>query len=309
MSYIVEKILTKDLGCETVDGLSFWNKPSLLTAYTERDGTNLCYLQVTDKGKVVAVMAIIEKMMYGITYISQAHEQFYTSIDIFLPNEQNIHSAEFERNSIYKAIAWFLKKHYCKIHLNLDYHTIDIRPFLWAGYKAKPQYTYVVSPGKYSKNDLTQSIRAEIKKGENNELYVSENWDLSVCEVLSQELATRKNRAFRQTEKQYHAFWDSLHTAGLCEMATVYQKDTPLTFFITLIDHQIKNLYTLSIATSELGVKLKSSIYCYDNLFQKYKDFSRFDLSGANVENIAYFKSKFNSTLVPYFRIEKDMWR
>jgi len=304
MAYKIEKIKAVDIPNYINNKISFWAKPELLNLFAKRDNTELFYIIVTQNDTILSIMPILEKKKYRFVYINQAHEQYYTPIDFLLPDNQTLFSLQYEKLAILKLFAKYLKNNYFKVVINFEDNISDIRAFSWVGFTVTPLYVYKKNIINYSEEYLAPSVKPELKKAYKNGLTAKQYWDIKSCSNLLQSLSNRKNRPKRQTENDYQLFLNDLYKNSLCDMVLVCKDDTPLTFAIVLKDKVSLTLYSFVTATSDLGLKLNSGIFCFNYILSNYREYSIFDLGGANIENVAFFKSKFNCELKNYYRVE-----
>ena len=112
-----------------------------------------------------------------------------------------------------------------------------------------------------------------------------------------------KKRPLRQIQENYFPFLTDLHEKGLCSKYVVFKEHEPLAYLIVLFDQHKKIIYAFYSALKEVGKKKGANIFCFDYMLNTHHDYHTFDFTGANVENIAFFKSQFNCNLVSYFGI------
>ena len=206
---------------------------------------------------------------------------------------------------ILQEIANYLKKNYFKVILDFDSSILDMRAFSWNGFQVSPRYTFTLKLNTYNPENLTQIMRAELRKANEEGLYAIECWDLNAVETLSRSLAIRKKRTHRQSRNIYLNFLDELNSLNICSKVVVYKDDLPTYFCIYLKDIPNSCIYALVAAANEAGNHYCSSVFGYDFIFNNNYDFDLFDFTGANTEQIAFYKSKFNCDLVNYYRIQK----
>ena len=307
MAYAVTKLNYDEIDQNTKNKLSFLANPELLEAFAKRDGAVFYYLGIIEHSKIIAIMPVFEKKKFGMRYLIQPIEYKYTPIDFFLTDSLSLFRKQNHQLMILKTLALYLKKEYFKLMIDFESSIQDIRAFKWVGLDVEPLYTYT----KVIKEDSSEKLPTETKRQLNNkakkELHIKECWDLDIYKTLSIDMLNHQNRQKRQVQKGYFSFLDDLCIKGFCAMYVAYKEEKPLVYLIVLKDPQKSFLYAFYSALSEEGKKLGANIYCYDYVLNNHKDFEIFDFTGANIENIAFFKSQFNCELVNYFRIEKKI--
>ena len=304
-NYEVSILKAEDLPEDIINKLSFWSKPTLCKAYAKKDGVNLFYLSVLINNNIVAILPIFEKKKYGITYLVQPPELYYTMIDTFNMDCSTLYKKQNNNLMILQKIANHLKKYYFKVMLDLDPSIKDMRAFTWGGYQVSPRYTFTLKLNIYNSANSTKTMRDDLKKANESGLYAKECWDLNAVETLSRSIALRKKRSFRHCTNGFLDFLDELKELNICSKVVVYKDDLPIYFATYLKDISNSCIYALVSAANETGNKYFSSVFGLDFYFGNNNDFDLFDFTGANTEQVAFFKSKFNCDLVNYYRIHK----
>jgi len=305
MKYETVKLCINNLEQSMIDTLSFWSKPLLLESFAKRDDALCYYLAVVENNKILALMPVFEKKKFGLRYLVQPMEYYYTPINFFSLENYSVHRKQNHRLMILKALAVYIKKEYFKINLRFERSIQDIRAFKWVGLKAEPLFTYIIKINEYSSEKLPNETRRQLNNKAKKELMVKECRDMKIYKDISINMLNRKKRSFRQIETKYINFLDELHAANLCVQYVVFKDDEPLTYNIILLDRQHKYIYGFLSATSDKGMKFGANIFCIDHIIKNHSDFEIFDFTGANTEKISFFKSQFNCDLKNYYKINK----
>ena len=303
MPYSITKLRHDELEQKKIKDLSFWAEPALLSSFAKRDEVIFYYLVASEHDNIKAIMPVFEKRKFGLRYLIQPYEYYYTPIDFFIEEKQSLFRKQNHELMILKEYAIFLKKEYFKFKLHLDPSIRDIRAFKRTGFRVEPLYTYTKIIKEYESSGLPKETKRLLQNKAKKELYIKENWDLEIYKALSISMLNKKNRPLRQVEKNYLDFLNDLYDKGFCTKYIVYKGEEALVYLILLKDKINKYLYAFYSAMSENGKKIGANIFCFDYILSHHYDFEILDFTGANNENIAFFKSQFNCELVNYYRI------
>ena len=308
MDYKIVKLNSTDIGKETESRLSFWGNPLLLESFAKRDELNFYYLVVSNNEKMVAIMPVFERRKFGIKYIVQPYEYYYTPIDFLLLENQSFYKTQNHQLEIYKILASYLKKEFYKINIHFDMSIQDIRAFKWSKFDIEPLYTYVKSIQDYDSDTLPRETKRNLNNKAKKELQIKNIWDLEIYKSLSENMLNRINRSHRQIQPNFIRFLDDLHKKGFCEMYVALKDELSIACNILLKDKEKFLMYAFPYAVNEIGKEYRANSFCFDHIFSCHKEYNQFDFSGANIENIAYFKSQFNCELVSYYRVSKKIF-
>jgi len=208
--------------------------------------------------------------------------------------------------SIFIEINNEIKKHSPSyVNISTVPNFLDIRQFKWNGYSAEPRYSYVVKLNK-SITDIWQSFRKEarnsINYGKKTGFEFQTGKDISIFYKMLKDRYEEQNLKNPILSKGYiedlfNYFSDNLKVYYL------YNNNREVISFGVTLEYKDRFLFWMGSTKAEKN----SNEYLLWKLIQfaKSKDFTKFDLVGANTENICNFKSKFNPKLELYFSLEK----
>jgi len=299
----IEKIPVSDLPHTHHTALSFWANPRLLSIFAQKDYINAFYLLVKQNQTIKAIMPVFENKKWGISYIYQPRFYRYTTIDFFTDSTSLFH-IQNEQIDILTCIALFLKKNYKKINIALQHTTSDIRPFKVTGFTIDTLYTYHKTINTYDPATLPRILKRQLTTATNDSLYIKENWDIPTFQSLSKTFKGRKGEWDISFDDTLFSFLDSLHQQSLCTAVVAYKDDNPIAYRIILTDTNSLFLYDMLAVANDIGNTLGAGASCLDFIFQHFSTYLVFDFCGANIPNIAFFKSQFQCELMPYFTIK-----
>ena len=235
----------------------------------------------------------------GIPYLGPVMEKNYGGMKQD-KKESYIHFLISEMDAEIKKI----KPNYYTVTLVPEF--IDVRPFQWLNYQVKPSYTYTMDLQPDMEKiweNLAPVCRQNIRKGEALECRMARCEDTS---ILTGMLTERYNQ-----QGLNHA----VDPAYLKEVLTAYPEDIIL---MGLYDQdQLIGAVLNQVCNRYLGwmglPKPKDKKYTYANefmvwqLMQQAKSLGipKFEISGANKQNLCQYRSKFNPRLEIYFTVTK----
>jgi len=181
----------------------------------------------------------------------------------------------------------------------------DVRPWTWAGWSAKPRYTYVLDLTRPL--PLTHAVRKHLRKCQEAGITFDATWNLDIlCAVFE---ATKERRGFgtRLSMAGFRRLATRLHEAGIATMGVARAADgesaaghilltvpgVPKSFHWAVGTHA---RYLTSGVSSWLMVETAAEL--------TRRGFQSWDLCGADFPSIARFKSNLGGTLVHYFQVE-----
>ncbi len=183
---------------------------------------------------------------------------------------------------------------------------IDIRPFQWLNYRIQPNYTYTIDPEPEPEiiwESFTPLCRQNIRKGEVLKCSVDRCEDIS---ILNDMLTERYND---------QGFNHGVHSDYLKAVMASYPENIVLTGLYDnakLIGAVLSQVYKRYIGWMGLP-KPQDKKYTYVNEFllwqlilqAKLMGIRKFEISGANKQNLCRYRSKFNPQLEMYFTVSK----
>jgi hypothetical protein len=184
---------------------------------------------------------------------------------------------------------------------------LDARPFLWAGYRVSPMYNFIADIRDTKKlwDGFKQELRKNIKKAENSGITIEEGGREeyfhiinSVIEKLKDEEGCPPKRAL--IDDLFQAFWPENFkifvaryggeiVGGIIALAF---KDKVSAWY-GAVKADLKGLYPTDLLHWHLVQWGCSNNYRY------------FEIYGANIPTISYYKSRYNFDLDLYFHVTR----
>lgn len=208
-----------------------------------------------------------------------------------------IHSDISERKKIegMNLLVESLIKKFDKIDLKLNPEFNDIRAFTWNGFDNQTYYTYLIDLNK--KLNYSENISRQIKKYKLTHT-VEHVVDLKISEgIFEQHLIDMNKNGIPKKELSAIRSWLTyLSEQGLLKVFALRDDNNEINGSAIYIVHSTR-AYLISIMS-----KNTAQVLLYDEVFNFMKEHAVFciDLLGANLQNIAVYKSQFDANLQSY---------
>ena len=183
---------------------------------------------------------------------------------------------------------------------------MDIRPFIWAGWKTYIRYTYQINLDNTLWDRISSRCRQTIRKALKNSINITcsdnldEFYDLFQLNYSSQKMQTPVSKNLIKevfntfSWKKQCKLWMAKTDTGELAAAAIFVWDS-------------KRAYGWVGASNPRIRENGAPSLLYWSIFKELSEtFNELDLCGANTPNIVKFKSSFNPELVPYYQVEKS---
>jgi hypothetical protein len=200
-----------------------------------------------------------------------------------------------------------LQKKYRFINLLLPPNIIDIRPFIYCGFKSDVKYTYV-------NNLLDIKLSSDVKSMRNraNKLGIQFDFNTDSNEILNQNIASFFKLGYKKKYiKRLERFILNLKNVGYLIPISARLNNILLASGYVLLDKENFNAMNLFITSDKENYQtgVHSSLYLYNLYWLKDNGFLTNDLFGATTKGIGNFKSNFNGDLTPYYHVRYNFIR
>ncbi|GAB1462827.1 GNAT family N-acetyltransferase [Pedobacter sp. UBA4863] len=249
-------------------------------------------------------------------FIYQANNKAIISFIAYTKGEQIRHPSHFfysafwiENNLsdtqycqyLYEFISALVKQ-YDTIEIKLPIDVLDIRPFLWNKFSITNYYTYIKKLDKLDYHSVTEKNIRKVKKLGYTCVREKMNGEsLNVNLQLFSDLKVYGKRKIANIGKLMMA----LSGQGYLESFNCYKDDELIASNLILLDEKFKIAYTLLLNKTSRINKDDVHSLLHDFFFTQLKEdgYSYVDLLGADMKNIASFKSRFKTDLKPHFLV------
>lgn len=197
-----------------------------------------------------------------------------------------------------------LQKNYSEVNLRLPIEITDIRPFLWKDFSIDNRYTYI--------KDLSNSLSYNSSTSKNIKRILSKNY-VCVEEELDEKSLQLNMQMFKDLKIFHHKKRESISKLmkGLAVRQKLmsyncYLNNKMIASNIILLDLDNKVAYTLLLNKIEKEIKddVHSLLHHFFFTILKERQFKSVDLLGGDIQSIAAFKSRFNTSLKRHYIVK-----
>jgi hypothetical protein len=282
--------------------LPVWVHPDFLLAAAELQDVQTYHLVCRKGEQIVALMPLYEKSKFGIKRLINPVCAYYQGLWFFWQENRQPNRVLLDELNLSHEIALFLKKHYTKGCFNLIPQNQDIRGFSWAGFRAKPLYTF-----EQVLNEPMQIIKDEkekLKRALNQDYTFVEKFDPDVFISMLKELHNRKEQKFRLSYSAFGLWMKQLHEAGLLIQDNLMQGERIVSSNLVLAATGETTAYTIMRCTDQAGLRSGASILHSVKLIESLQHrFTKLDFCGGNNPEVARFKAALGLKLRLFFQI------
>lgn len=286
------------------DKVPLYFHPEWLDAVCENSWTALVY---ENKMNVIqAIMPLPYKKIFGnILFLMPKQTQF---LGIWFETKEN--SRNYERYSFeQKVISSFIKRIpkflMFKIRFSPDF--INSQPFNWSGFKQTNQYSYRLNKID-NHNELFKSfkgnLRRNIRKAEKI-VRIEETEDLKTFYEINKLTFQRQNIKIKYSFELVKKVDDYLNKNKLRKILLAKDNQDNVHAVLYMIFDKDIAYYLWGGANPKFKSSQAQNYLLWEAIKLASKKVKVFDFEGSMIQNIAEVYRKFNSTIVPYYRISK----
>lgn len=214
----------------------------------------------------------------------------------------------FEHISVTRSLINRLKSEYSNSSHLLLPSTLDVRPWIWTGWKAIPHYTYILDLNRELR--LSHAIRKQVNKGNRSGFTLEVDWSLDAFWNIFSKTQRRQNFAIDMGKIQFCKLANLLHESGITKMITALSPDkNPIASRIEIFLPESDTCYDW-VAGSDpdyLTTGVNPWLMVRVIGIMNEQGFNKWDLCGAGFETIARFKGEFGGELTLYFQIDSPL--
>jgi|GEM_PF-2242752 hypothetical protein len=206
--------------------------------------------------------------------------------------------------SIVRRFLEPLAREYGSVNLRLMPGALDARPWLWAGWSARPDYTYIIQLT--AEPRFARASRRSIRKAQEAGVTLDLAWDLETHCRLLRGTTERQGIWIGMPHDAFCQAANALAEAGLALMATARDAaGEPMASRIELGIPGTATVYDWTAGTNPRNLSLGASAWLMAQIFDRCaaRGWSQWDLCGASYENIAKYKSEFGGDLRATFSL------
>ena len=302
---IEDESLWDDFVSESPQG-SIFSRPVWITVAADVQGGKPCFLGVFDDTRLTA----------GLAFVELSHGPFSKMTTPVLTPYGGImyRQATGKRDSEHKSynmacadkLIAYITNRYNYAFLAHSPGLTDIRPFTWAGWNESVRYTYELDLSDTDKiwDLMERRVRTVIRNAESS-LELTDGIGLEQFGSLYRRIYLDRKIKPPVDPGLVMVFLEKALDSGIAEIRTVVDKSGDILSSMALVSDE-KTVY----AWISGSLPEKNSAGAFTLLFwdavKRYSDtHSTFDMVGANIPSIAFFKKGFGGTLKPYYVTER----
>ncbi len=279
-----------------IAGTPFSNT-SLLRAFAKASQSELSFVSATSETRCEAWIPVFIKKKAGMPMA--IHPQLLPYVPVVFHPEVTFSQAHLQE--IFEDFAKILTLYSKRLLINLATDFQDIRGFQWKGIKATPRYTYILPL-----NDDIKYQRLkyrDIKKAGKLNPTVREEFDFELFLKLKKETYELQTKRFPYDDVTHMELLKSLAETGCLKqyILRVEQEDVST----QLILEGDRKIYTWQGFTRRDFLREGITTWFNDYLIRTFRNtHDSFDFCGANIPEIAKYKSGFGGTLTAYYQLQ-----
>ena len=285
------------------DSYGFWHNPRFMTAVARLHKTDALQLQVFKGEELLAIMPVYERKKLGLKALVSPTGSYYQGISFAFEHNTQPARRLLDTIAICSDIAEFLASRYRWITVKLHPENPDVRAFSWAGYQAKPLYTFRQRLGSELKLLPDERKKWRMAKAQGFEL--REGFDIQSFIRLQRDLETRKNYNKGVSYSALADYYHELFEQGLLKQFNIYHENRIVSANILLTDGG-ELAYTIIMATTPEAMKQGAATMHSVELSQHLPQNTRIlDFCGANIREVARFKAALGLDLHGYYQLKR----
>ncbi|HUT64214.1 MAG TPA: hypothetical protein VMZ04_09690 [Anaerolineae bacterium] len=257
-----------------------------------------------------------DQLIAGVSCIHIAHGPFKKATSpvmtpyggiIYRPDPGKRHSeAESFNMSCAQQLIKYLNTRYHQVFLVHTPEFKDIRPFTWAGWSEKVHYTYImdITDTKRLWDLLECNVRTVIRNAEST-LELGGPIDTEHFMELYKRIYHDRGWSPPVRPTMVNAMLNKVINSNMAEMRTVYNKHGNVILAGVLV-YDARSVYAW-ISGSIPGENTSGafSLHFWDAVKRHTGIHEKFDMVGANIPSISFFKKRFAGVLTPYYVTER----
>jgi lipid II:glycine glycyltransferase (peptidoglycan interpeptide bridge formation enzyme) len=233
---------------------------------------------------------------------------FTPHIGFFYVNTGQLHVNKISqfKNIIEDMTEFVMKLPFQIISFSFDTKVVDMQPFIWAGFKVIPNYTYELSLIDSEESlfaNMSSDRRNAIKKAQKDGIFVTETKDFKLIHDLVKKTFDRQSKFldFEMVNKILNEFANSENAFAY----VAYRNELPVagTF---CVKSGSKVYYLLGGYDNKNKHKGAGVLSLWEAiLYAKRNGFSVFDFEGSMIQPIESYFRGFGGNIVPYYTVNR----
>ena len=241
------------------------------------------YYQIIDNSEVILALPIFHRNRNA----SLVTHFFYHAIYF------NNKISERKKIESFNLLASSLIKHFDKIDLKLEPQLHDMRAFAWNAYESNTYYSYHLNLS--LELNYSENINRQLKKF--NKIYKVERIAKFDNELIDAHIRDMVKNGLGKAEaiqvKQWMRDFFDLNILDIFKMTDEHEVEQGSAIYIK----DKSTAYLIAVMSNN-----SSQALLYDKVIEHYRleNITEIDLLGANIQNVAIYKSQFDAKLISY---------
>lgn len=259
---------------------------------------------VSRGGEVIAGLVLCGRRYLGVNVVTGTPATQYSA---YLYNKSVFGSTYPTKGTtahieVSRALMAAALKDYRSIDLYLVPELQDVRPWIWDGWSASPNYTHVFDLS--AEPRVSHSVRKNAHKCMRSGARASTEWDLEGCWSLLDDTRSRHGVSIGMSKSQFFSLAGDMHSAGMAWMVSVLDASgRPVASRIQLAVPGSNTAFDWAAGSSPAALASGANPWNVLNVIEecRARGFKYWDMSGVNTETVAKFKGEFGGRLVNGF--------
>ncbi|MBW6513988.1 MAG: hypothetical protein K0B87_04445 [Candidatus Syntrophosphaera sp.] len=283
--------------------MPLWINPVFLQSVSELQELEALQLLCHKGEQLVAAMPLYERKSMGMRRLIIPMSAYYQGLWFRWEANRDENRNLLDELKISGEIGKFLRGRYKRIHFNLGTHNYDVRGFDWAGFKARPLYTFVqqLSEPFHPLKDE----RKKLKTAQQEQLTFEEKFSPEEFVEMLKKLYNRKNKRLGVPYPRFLEWMKNLHEQGLLSQFNLMRDKEIVSANLMLGTSGDETAYSIMRCTTAEGLKQGASSLHSQLLVERLGGRHEFlDFCGANYPEVARFKAALGFRLKLFFQLE-----
>ena len=271
------------------------------------------YLAAISRNNPALCVSLARKKRLGQTLMLTPAIAPYSAWIENLPDDLAPERREARRLEVMGELAESCEQHAAYCRIVLPPQVVDVRPFLWRGWRTEVRYTYKIPLENGAHPVFRQNVRRNLRDAREANLRTECLTREQAHRALRETVAATFRRQGEAPPLPAEAWDDYLGLLSACDHVTtmgVFHGDSVLAAIAIGFDPPTatgagQSAYELIAGTTDEGVPVGASAMALCSAFEFASGkVGEFDFAGANMETIAHYKRGFGGTLTPYLAVE-----
>jgi hypothetical protein len=276
------------------------------TCWVKASGRKFIIYGYFKGGELYAGLPLTYRKRFGFKAASHPALTPYLGV-VFKKQETRYVNRLSQEKEMSRELARRLKEDFHFVSFNYSPGLTDLQPFLWEGFSAGINYTYIINL-ENSLEDIWKSMddrtKNDIRKAEKDGIGVNTSDDFAQTFSLVEKTFTRQDMkvSFKSAAFSYN---DSLKTKNLCKSFLAKDKNGNIIAMVYIVWDNKRSYYLLGGYDPGKSHHGASAIAIWEAIkFTKAElGLKEFDFEGSMVPQIEQFFRKFGGRQVPYFTV------